>query len=104
MRQGACFDPEGFFRFCEQEVERGALEPKWFPDFVRVVDEFEFTETQKILVRRLKQLHFDRRRLPDAEIYWRRRGDRSFRPFAREDYEALREEFAAAERLLLLGS
>jgi hypothetical protein len=66
------------------------------------VDAFEFTETQKLLVRRLKQLHFDRRRLPDAALYWRRRGDRSFEPFTNEDWEALRQSFAAAERLHLL--
>ena len=39
------------------------MDPKWFPDFVRIVDEFEYTQTQKVLVRNLKQVHFDRRRL-----------------------------------------
>jgi hypothetical protein len=43
------------------------------PDFVRVVDDFEYTQTQKVLVRCLKKVHFDRRRLPDAAIYWRDR-------------------------------
>ena len=37
------------------------MDRKWFPDFVRVVDEFEFTQTQKILVRHLKADHFNRR-------------------------------------------
>jgi fatty-acyl-CoA synthase len=104
LREGARFDPAGFFRFCEREIEQGGMEPKWLPDFVRLVDEFEFTETQKLLVRRLKQLHFDRRRLPEAALYWRRRGDRSFQPFTSEDYEALRQAFAAAERLNLLDA
>jgi fatty-acyl-CoA synthase len=104
LREGAAFDPTGFFRFCEGLVEGGRMEPVWFPDFVRLVDAFEFTETQKLLVRRLKRVHFDRRRLPDAALYWRRRGDRRFHPFTREDFEALRESFAAAERLHLLDS
>jgi fatty-acyl-CoA synthase len=102
LRPGARFDPQAFFDFCEHEVVHGGMDRKWLPDFVRVVDEFEYTQTQKILVRNLKKLHFDRRRLPDAEIYWRERGDRSFRPFSLEDYEALRARFEVAERVQLL--
>ena len=46
--------------------------------------------------------HYDRRRLPEEPIFWRERGDRAFKPLAAGDYEALRERFAAAERLDLL--
>ena len=102
LRPGARFDPQGFFDFCERQVTSGGMDRKWFPDFVRVVEEFEYTQTQKVLVRNLKQAHFDLRRLPDAEIYWRRRGDTRFRPFTREDWEGLRREFAASERSELL--
>jgi fatty-acyl-CoA synthase len=102
LRPGTRFDPQGFFDFCERQVTTGGMDRKWFPDFVRVVEEFEYTETQKVLVRNLKQAHFDLRRLPDAEIYWRRRGDTGFQPFRQADWEALRGEFAARERLQLL--
>ncbi len=102
LRAGATFDPEGFFDFCERQVAAGGMDRKWFPDFVRVVPEFEYTKTEKILVRNLKQVHFDRHRLPAEPIYWRRRGDTAYRPFTAADYEALREEFAAAEKLELL--
>ena len=102
LRPGVRFDPQGFFDFCEAQVTGGGMDRKWFPDFVRIVDEFEYTQTQKVLVRNLKQAHFDRRRLPDADLYWRRRGDTSFRPFTRDDWEGLRREFAASERLQLL--
>jgi fatty-acyl-CoA synthase len=102
LRPGAQFDGESFFAFCESQVNHGGMDRKWFPDFVRVVDEFEYTQTQKVLVRNLKKLHYDRRRLRDAEIYWRRRGDRAFTPFTPEDYEALRREFEASERVDLL--
>jgi hypothetical protein len=78
------------------------MDRKWFPDFVRIVDEFEFTQTQKILVRHLKADHFNRQRLPDAALYWRERGERNFRPFTAADYGSLRERFAAAERLQML--
>jgi hypothetical protein len=78
------------------------MDRKWMPDFVRVVDDFEFTQTQKILVRHLKERHYNRRALPEAALYWRTRGDTTFRPFTAADYEAQRERFAAAERLPLL--
>jgi fatty-acyl-CoA synthase len=102
LRERAVFDPQGFFDFCQRQVGEGNMDRKWMPDFVRVVDEFEYTQTQKILVRNLKRVHFDRRRLPDAPLYWQCRGDRSFRPLTLESYEALRAEFARAERLDLL--
>jgi len=102
LRPGAAFDPEGFLAFCRRQVEAGGMDPKWVPDFVRLVDDFEWTRTQKILVRSLKAEHFDRRRLPDEPLYWRTRGDDRFRPFTKDDYEALRGEFEQAERLRLL--
>jgi fatty-acyl-CoA synthase len=102
LREGAEFDPRAFFDFCERQVTEGGMDRKWFPDFVRLVDDFEFTGTQKILVRNLKASHFDRRRLPDERILWRRRGDTSFRPFTREDFEKLRGEFVASERVELV--
>jgi fatty-acyl-CoA synthase len=102
LRPGARFDPQGFHAFCEQQVADGGMDRKWIPDFVRVVDDFEYTQTQKVLVRALKQAHFDRRRLPDAEIYWRRRGAAGFEAFTREDFDSLRGDFEASERAELL--
>ena len=102
LRDGVEFDPQAFFDSCEEGVAHSGMDRKWFPDFVRLVDEFEYTQTQKILVRHLKQAHFDRRRLPDARLYWRQRGDATFRTFESADYKALRADFEASERLNLL--
>jgi fatty-acyl-CoA synthase len=102
LRPGAHFDPQAFFQFCERQVVEGGMDRKWIPDFVRIVDDFEFTQTQKILVRSLKKQHFHRGRLEDAPIYWRRRGDTTFAPFSPQDFERLRAEFAASERTDLL--
>ena len=103
LRPGARFDPQQFFDFCAELVEHGGMDRKWFPDFVRLMAEFEYTQTQKVLVRNLKKVHFDRGRLPEAELFWKRRGDRSYLPFSGADYESLRREFEAAERADLLG-
>jgi len=103
LRDGAGFDPKAFFDYCEGQITGGGMDRKWFPDFVRIVDEFEYTQTEKILVRNLKKLHFDLNRLGDAErIFWRRRGEVSYSRFTRADYEELRLEFAEREKLDLL--
>jgi fatty-acyl-CoA synthase len=102
MRDGAKFDPKSFFDNCETQVTGGSMDRKWFPDFIRVVDEFDYTGTAKILVRNLKKVHFCRRRLPDATLYWRTRGSTTYQPFTADDYDGLRATFAKAERLELL--
>ena len=102
LRPGASFDPKEFFDFCERQIAEGGMDRKWMPDFVRIVEDFEFTQTQKILVRNLKKEHFHRERLPDASLYWRRRGDTRFLPLSEQDFERLRAEFVAAERSELL--
>lgn len=103
LREGRRFDAQGFFDFCERQVASGGIDRKWFPDFVRIVEEFPYTQTQKILVRTLKQEHFDLRRLEGEPIFFRCRGDSSYREFKRSDYDSLRAEFEASERAGLLG-
>ncbi len=101
QREGSSFDPKGFFDFCEDQVVHGGMDRKWFPDFVRVVEDFEYTGTQKILVRNLKAAHFQPALVSDP-LYWRERGDASFKPMTVDDYARLRRQFAKAERLSLL--
>jgi fatty-acyl-CoA synthase len=101
MRDGTSFDPLSFFDFCEKQVTEGGMDRKWFPDFVRVMDDFEYTGTQKILVRNLKAVHFQPSKIKDP-LFWRERGDKSFKPLTATDYDGLREHFAKAERLPLL--
>jgi len=103
LRDGATFDAQAFFDYCETQITGGGMDRKWFPDYVRIVDEFEYTQTEKILVRNLKKLHFDLNRLgEDAPVFWRRRGDVAYKRLTRADYEELRKEFAAREKLDLL--
>lgn len=102
LRDGARFDPQAFFDWCETEVNGGSMDRKWMPDFVRLMDDFEYTQTQKVVVRHVKQVHFDLHRIPDAVIYWRQRGGTAYRRFTSDDYAAVRQEFAAREKLDLL--
>ena len=99
MKPGESFDPQAFFEHCQSEIARGK-DAKWLPDFVRVVDEFEWTETLKIKVRVLKGVFYH----PDfaSRVYFRRRGDESYRELTRDHFESLRREFEASGRAHLL--
>ncbi len=101
LEEGTEFDPQEFFNFCERSCVDGAMDRKWFPDFVRVVDDFTFTETKKILVRDLKRAHYSPL-YADDPVFWRRRGDSTYRLMSRYDYDTLRTEFESAERLAIL--
>ncbi len=101
LNEGAELDPQEFFDFCEGQCVDGAMDRKWFPDFVRVVDDFTFTETKKILVRDLKRAHYSLGASDDS-VFWRQRGDTVYRLLEQADYQQLRTQFEAAERLGIL--
>ena len=102
LRDGARFDPQAFFDWCEAQVDGGSMDRKWMPDFVRLVDDFEYTQTQKVLVRNLKKVHFDLRRIPRGRGLLAPARRHRLPPFTAADYAALRQEFAAREKLELL--
>ncbi|MEE9281974.1 MAG: AMP-binding protein [Myxococcota bacterium] len=102
LHDGARFDPQDFFDFCRKQISDGGMNPRWMPDFIRIVQDFEYTGTTKILVRQLKAVHFDLRRLGEDPVYWRERGDTTYKPFTRADFDQQVERFRAAERLELL--
>lgn len=104
LEEGAAFDPEALHAHFLRAQREGGMDPKWMPDFVRVADRLPMTSTDKVVVRQLKREHFDLARCPDMLVYWRRRGDTTYRRFAASDYESLREEFAKTGRASLLES
>jgi fatty-acyl-CoA synthase len=104
LREGAELDPKATFdRFMEQQRSEG-MDPKWMPDFVRIADELPLSTTQKVLVRELKRQHFDLSRHPDMVLYFRERGDDTYRRFTPDDYDALRRRFADNGRAHLLDA
>jgi fatty-acyl-CoA synthase len=100
LRPGKSFDPRGFLTHCEHALREQGGDAKWLPDLVRVVDDFEWTETHKIRVRDLKAAGYDPERA--SPVFIRRRGDAGFRPLDRAAYAALRQEFAELGRSELL--
>jgi fatty-acyl-CoA synthase len=74
LASGATFAPDGFATFLAAQRDLG---PKWVPTYVRVVEAFPMTETNKVLKRELVREGFD-----TAEpIWWRPNRDLTYVPF-----------------------
>lgn len=102
LREGARFDPRAAFeRFLEQQRDEG-MDPKWMPDYVRIVPEMPMSTTQKVLVRELKRQGFDIAAHPEMVVWLRERGDESYRRMTPAMFESIRKRFEdnGRERLL----
>ena len=102
LREGATLRPEGVLRVLRAaDRATAAWTASGSPTSCGSSTDFEYTGTQKILVRNLKKVHFDPRRVRDP-LFFRERGDTTYRPFTPADFERLRAVFRAAEREELL--
>lgn len=102
LREGAVFDPKQAFDWFMEQQKKGGMDPKWMPDYVRIITAFSLTDTQKILVRPFKQAHFNIEKHPDMEIYFRQRGDTAFHRLTPGIFGAIKAEFDKNGRLNLL--
>ena len=93
MKDGKTFDPEAFGRYMEEQCTGGDMDRKWKPDFVRVVDDFEYTRTEKILVRPLKHEYYNLEWVPEDRVFFIRRGFDNYRQFTGDDFENIKQEF-----------
>jgi fatty-acyl-CoA synthase len=96
------FDPKACFAWYKKQQAEGGMDPKWMPDYIRIVDSFHITSTQKILVRPYKSEHFNLERNPQMVIYFRKRGDTEYRRFTKPDFDELKKSFVDAGRQGLL--
>ena len=94
LREGGKFDPKKFYDFLDNQ---GDMSDKWIPDYVRVMENLPQTDTVKILRRVLKKDYFNPDKVSDT-MYWRERGETTFKPFSKADYERLRQTFVEAGR------
>jgi fatty-acyl-CoA synthase len=102
LNEGQEFDPGAFHDYVEKQCTGGDMDRKWKPDFVRVVEDFEHTRTQKILVRPLKHEYFNLEWAPEEGLYFFRRGFDSYRNFTSKDFEDIKAEFKENGREQLL--
>jgi fatty-acyl-CoA synthase len=103
LQKGVTFDPQACFVWYTKQQTEGGMDPKWMPDYVRIIDSFSLTDTQKLLVRPYKREHFDLESHPNMVIYFRQRGDTQYRRFTEQNYKALKKAFIDADREALLS-
>lgn len=96
---GRPFDPKQIYNDMIRQQKDGGMDPKWMPDFIRVMDDFPVTRTHKILIRPLKQQHYNIEKYPDMKIYFRQRGDDTYRLMTPEDFALIKAEFSKTGRL-----
>jgi fatty-acyl-CoA synthase len=93
----ATLDPNDLYRFL---IDQPELSPKWMPTYVVIADELPRGVTGKVLVRELRREKFRSTRGP---VFWRERGDETYKPMNDEDRDLLAKRFAEAGREHLLG-
>ena len=102
LKEDTKFDPDEFFKYMDTQASSGEMDKKWMPEFVRVVKDFEYTRTQKILVRPLKHEYYNLEYVPAGTIYHFRRGYDTYKPFTKNEMELILGEFKENGREQLL--
>lgn len=104
LKDGVAFDPDKVCAwFIKQQKECG-MDPKWMPDYIRVIEKFPVTDTQKIMVRPFKREHFDLEGNPGMQIYYRRRGDDTYRRLTLDEFGQIKEAFKVNGRETILAA
>ncbi|MBI2169466.1 MAG: AMP-binding protein [Actinobacteria bacterium] len=96
MKDGVDFDPEVFAKWVDAQDE---VSERYRPRYVRVARELPMTGTNKIVKRTLVHEKFRHDRCSDDAIYWREKGEPTYRPFTGDDEAAVQAAFEAAGRL-----
>ena len=94
LNRGEEFDPQEFYSFI---TTHEGMNEKWWPDFVRILEELPHTETVKIKPADLRKQFYDVENVADP-LFWRERGETTFKPFRHEDYQILKTKFVEAGR------
>ena len=100
---GQTFNPDEVHAWLMRQQKEGGMDPKWMPDYIRVIESFPVTETQKIIVRPFKREHFNLEASPDMEIWYRTKGDTTYRRLTPEGYQEIKQGFIKTGRESLLS-
>ena len=102
LKKDARFDPEAVHAWLIRQQQDGGMDPKWMPDFIRVIDSFPVTDTHKIVVRPYKRDHYNIESNPDMVVYYRTKGDENYYLLTPEKYQDLKSCFIQNGRECLL--
>ena len=74
LKKNHAFDPDEVHTWLVKQQKEGGMDPKWMPDYIRIIESFPVTDTQKIMVRPYKKDHFNIEKNPDMHVYFCERG------------------------------
>ncbi len=103
MMKGASFDSQTAYDWFMLQQREGGMDPKWMPDYIRIVEEFSLTNTQKILVRPYKREHFNILTNPGMVIYNRQRGESAYHRLTAHRFNGIVSGFRETGRFSLIG-
>jgi len=102
LKKGESFDPDEVHAWLLRQQRECGMDPKWMPDFIRVVESFPVTDTHKIPVRPYKREHYNIERNPMMRIYCRGRGESGYHLLTPDEYQAIKACFIRNGRESLL--
>jgi fatty-acyl-CoA synthase len=104
LKDGVAFEPEKVYEWFILQQKEGGMDPKWMPDYIRIIKRFPVTDTQKIMVRPFKREHFDLECNPNMKIYYRKRGDNTYRKLTPDEFNKIKEDFKVNGRETILAA
>lgn len=104
LKEGVPFEPDKVYEWFMKQQKEGGMDPKWMPDYIRVIEKFPVTDTQKIIVRPFKRENFNIDRDPSMRIYFRRRGDNTYRLLTPDEFNKIKEDFKTNGRAAILSA
>lgn len=104
LKAGETFNPDDVYAWFIRQQKEGGMDPKWMPDYIRVIEKFSVTDTQKIIVRPFKKENFNLDANPHMQIYFRKRGDNTYRELTSEEFNKIKDDFKTNGRETILAT
>lgn len=104
LKEGATFNPDDVYTWFIKQQKEGGMDPKWMPDYIRVIEKFSVTDTQKIIVRPFKKENFNLDANPHMQIYFRKRGDHTYHKLTPEEFNKIKDDFKTNGRETILAA
>jgi fatty-acyl-CoA synthase len=102
LKDGVAFEPDKVYAWFIKQQEEGGMDPKWMPDYIRIIKSFPVTDTQKIMVRPFKRENFNLEGNPGMQIYFRQRGNNTYRQLTLDEFGKIKEAFRLNGRETIL--
>ncbi len=93
LRKNCAFNPEDAHAWLLRQQKEGGMDPKWMPDYIRIIEYFPVTDTQKIMVRPYKKDYFNIEKNPDMKVYFRERGGTTYHPLTMDKFLEIKDGF-----------